>query len=57
MATEKDDLEAFIAECAIEDPDFPAMVEAALNRRRAVRAQGEDPKEIDLADETKGDVS
>jgi len=33
MATENDDLEKFIADCAEEDPNFPAMVEAALQRR------------------------
>lgn len=45
MATEKDDLEEFIADCSKEDPNFPAMVEAALQRRQAMRAQGEDPNE------------
>jgi len=51
MSTEKDDLEEFIAECAKEDPNFPAMVEAALQRRQAARARGEDPNDIPLTDE------
>jgi hypothetical protein len=51
MSTEKDDLEEFIAECAKEDPNFPAMVEAALQRRQAARARGEDPNDISLTDE------
>lgn len=51
MTTDKDDLEDFIAECAKEDPNFPAMVEAALQRRQAMRARGEDPNDIPLAEE------
>ncbi len=51
MTTEKDDLEEFIAECAKEDPNFPAMVEAALQRRQAARARGEDPNDIPRAEE------
>ncbi|HUY78499.1 MAG TPA: hypothetical protein VMV29_17135 [Ktedonobacterales bacterium] len=42
---EVDDLTDFIAECAQDDPDFPALVEAALQRRLAMRARGEDPNE------------
>lgn len=48
---ERDDLEEFIAECTQENPDFPAMVEAALQRRRAARANGEDPNKPDEADD------
>ena len=40
MSAEKDDLEEFIAECAGEDPNFPTMVEAALQRREIARRQG-----------------
>ena len=42
---ERDDLEDFIAECAKSDPELPALVEAALQRRLAMRARGEDPNE------------
>lgn len=48
MASEKDDLEAFIEECAKEDPNFPALVDAALQRRQAARARGEDPNDSSL---------
>ena len=40
---ERDDLEEFIAECAQSDPEFPALVEAALQRRLEAIALGEDP--------------
>ena len=40
---ERDDLDDFIAEIAKDHPEFPAMVEAALQRRREARARGEDP--------------
>ncbi|HUY75619.1 MAG TPA: RidA family protein [Ktedonobacterales bacterium] len=39
---ETDDLEAYIAERAKRDPEFPALVEAALQRRQAAEARGED---------------
>jgi ribosomal-protein-alanine N-acetyltransferase len=39
MTTEDDDLDKFIAECAREDPDFPAMVEAASQRRKIAHRQ------------------
>lgn len=51
MAEEKDDLEEFIVECSKEDPNFPAMVEAALRRRQMMRARGEDPNDISVAEE------
>ena len=51
MASDTDDLEEFIAECTKEDPDFPTMVEAALQRRQAARARGEDPNDVPLAEE------
>lgn len=40
---EQDDLEAFIAECTRENPDFPALLEEAWQRRMAMVARGEDP--------------
>lgn len=40
---DRDDLEEFIAECTRENPGFPAMVDAALQRRRAAQARDEDP--------------
>jgi hypothetical protein len=40
---EQDDLEVFIAECMKENPDFPALLEEAGQRRIAMVARGEDP--------------
>lgn len=40
---DRDDLEEFIAECTRENPGFSAMVDAALQRRRAAQAHDEDP--------------
>ena len=42
---EQDDLEGLIAEIAQNDPGFPALVEAAFQRRLAMRARGEDPND------------
>ncbi|GEM_PF-4252447 len=39
---ERDELDDLIAEIAQRNPAFPAMVEAALQKRRAARARGED---------------
>ena len=44
-AYKQNDLTDFIAECSQNDPEFPALVEAALQRRLAMRARGEDPNE------------
>lgn len=43
---ERDELDELIAEIAQEHPEFPAMVEAALQERLAARARGEDPNDI-----------
>ncbi len=43
---ERDELDELIAEIAQEPPEFPAMVEAALQERLAARARGEDPNDI-----------
>ena len=48
---ERDDLDDFIAEIAKDHPEFPAMVEAALQRRREARARGEDPNDLPPAEE------
>jgi len=42
---EQDDLDDYIAECAKNDPEIPALIEAALQRRREMRARGEDPND------------
>ncbi len=50
-----DDLEEFITECTRENPDFPAMVDAALQRRQVARANAKDqnkPAEADDESET-----
>jgi hypothetical protein len=47
----RDDLEDFIAEIAKTDPDFPARVEAGVQRRIEARARGEDPNDILWDDE------
>ena len=43
---ERDDLDDLIGEIASKHPEFPAMVEAALQRRREARASGEDPNDL-----------
>lgn len=43
---ERDELDELITEIAKEHPEFPAMVEAALQERLAARARGEDPNDI-----------
>lgn len=43
MAGEEDALAKLIAERAKKNPNFSAMVEAALQRRKAARARGEAP--------------
>lgn len=43
---ERDELDELITEIAREHPEFPAMVEAALQERLAARARGEDPNDI-----------
>lgn len=43
MADEEDFLAELIAERTKKNPSFPAMVEAALQRRKAARARGENP--------------
>jgi len=48
---ERDDLDDLIAEIAKEHPEFPAMVEAAVQRRREARARGEDPNDLPPTEE------
>ena len=43
---ERDELGELITEIAKEHPEFPAMVEAALQERLVARARGEDPNGI-----------
>jgi hypothetical protein len=50
MADEDDFLAELIAERTKKNANFPAMVEAALQRRRAARARGEDPNASLYAD-------
>jgi hypothetical protein len=50
MQDEEDFLAELIAERTKKNPNFPAMVEAALQRRRAARARGEDPNNPALAE-------
>lgn len=47
----RDDLDDLIAEIASKNPEFPAMVEAAMQRRRAARARGEDPNDLPPSDD------
>ena len=42
---ERDELDELITEIAKEHPEFPAMVEAALQERLVARARGEDPND------------
>ncbi|WIG58771.1 MAG: hypothetical protein OJF49_001517 [Ktedonobacterales bacterium] len=48
---ERNDLDDLIAEITAKNPEFPAMVEAALQRRQAARARGEDPNQFAQPDE------
>lgn len=43
---DRDDLDDLIAEIAKRHPEFPAMVEAAVEERRALRAHGIDPNDL-----------
>jgi hypothetical protein len=54
---ERDDLDKLIAEIAQQHPEFPAMVEEALQERMAARACGEDPNDIPWDDEAEKDAA
>jgi hypothetical protein len=43
---EQNDLDDLIAEIAQQHPEFPAMVEAALQERRTLRERGIDPNDM-----------
>jgi hypothetical protein len=49
--SDHDDLDDLIAEITKENPNFPAMLEAALQERLAMIARGEDPNDIPWDDE------
>ena len=51
MSDEEDFLEELIAESTKRDPEFPKLVEEALQRRREARARGEDPNDLPPAEE------
>ena len=43
MSDEEDFLEELIADSTRQNPEFPKLLEAAMQRRREARARGEDP--------------
>ena len=57
MGHEVNFLDEIIAERTKQNPDFPRLVEAALQRRKAMRAQGKDPNDdTDVRNENEASI-